>query len=366
MATAKGIFISYRRADSEGQSGRLYDDLVAAFGKDRVFFDVSGIKPGQDFRLAIDDQVASCSVLLAVIGKDWLQAADTSGRTRLDDPHDYVRIEISSALKRNIPVVPVLVRGAIMPGSSELPEDLVNLSYRNAVELSHGRWASDVQILVDSLSSYIEGSDTAVTTTKKMGNRSAFLPDLFKHKTQHNDRLSVPPTKKRVGLICLILATSVGAYVIVSTYVNERQVDRNNIQVSSEEFAATQPPPDTDLIPKKDIHVILEMDHRVFGADKLVLLLNQRGYSAQFNQVNGAGESKVLLFGNNVPLPYVKDIARASMALGVNLCGIYMLCTDSPDSKLEVTLTPNPDKEKKAPITLDDVDMRGFSLAPGC
>jgi hypothetical protein len=275
MATAKGIFISYRRADSEGQSGRLYDDLVAAFGKDRVFFDVSGIKPGQDFRLAIDDQVASCSVLLAVIGKDWLVAADSSGRKRLDDPHDFVRIEISSALKRNIPVIPVLVRGAIMPGSSVLPDDLVNLSYRNAVELSHGRWDSDVQILVDSLRSYIEGNNTAAKTTKKMGNNNAFLPDLLQRKTQHNDRLPAPPAKNRVGLICLILASSVGAYIIMSTNFNERQVNRNNIQVSSEEFAATQPPPDTDLIPKKDIHIILEMDHRAFGADKLVLLLKE-------------------------------------------------------------------------------------------
>src|SRR5688572_978191 len=96
------IFLSYRRDDTEGQAGRLYDDLVEVFGTDAVFMDVAGIEAGRDFRKAIDQHVSSCGVLLAFIGTDWLTARDPSGQRRLDDPNDFVRLEIASALKRDI------------------------------------------------------------------------------------------------------------------------------------------------------------------------------------------------------------------------------------------------------------------------
>jgi hypothetical protein len=107
----RAIFISYRREDAEGQAGRLFDDLVTNFGNGSVFMDVAGIEPGRDFREAIDEQVATCGVLLALIGTNWLEAHDKSGRRRLDDPMDFVRLETAAALKRDIPVIPVLVRG---------------------------------------------------------------------------------------------------------------------------------------------------------------------------------------------------------------------------------------------------------------
>lgn len=152
----RAIFISYRREDAEGQAGRLFDDLVADFGDDSVFMDVAGLEPGRDFRRAIDEQVASCGVLLAVIGKDWLDAKGESGQRRLDDPMDFVRLETASALKRDIPVIPVLVRGASMPRVEDLPEDLKELAFRNGVELTHARWDSDVQVLVKALRPYIQ------------------------------------------------------------------------------------------------------------------------------------------------------------------------------------------------------------------
>src|SRR3954466_5055086 len=120
----RAIFISYRREDAEGQAGRLYDDLVREFGGDSVFMDVAGIEAGRDFRKAIDEQVASCGVLLAMIGRNWLDVKDDSGRRRIDDPMDFVRLETASALKREIPVIPVLVRGAGMPRQEQLPPDL--------------------------------------------------------------------------------------------------------------------------------------------------------------------------------------------------------------------------------------------------
>lgn len=154
------IFISYRREDSEGHAGRLYEDLAERFGKEAVFFDVSAIEPGQDFRHAIDANVARCSVLLAMIGPRWLEAGAPAAR-RIDDPSDFVRLEIASALKRSIPVVPVLVQGAKMPAAGQLPADLADLAWRNAVELSHARWASDVQVLATSLARHVDGGDGA-------------------------------------------------------------------------------------------------------------------------------------------------------------------------------------------------------------
>ena len=103
------IFISYRRDDSEGEAGRLYDDLVRAYGNDSVFMDVAGIAPGLDFRKAIDDNVAGCGVFLAIIGPQWATITDPGGQRRLDDANDFVRLEIASALARNIAVIPVLV-----------------------------------------------------------------------------------------------------------------------------------------------------------------------------------------------------------------------------------------------------------------
>jgi hypothetical protein len=154
----RAIFISYRREDTEGHAGRLFRDLAERFGKELVFMDVAGIEPGRDFRRVIEQQVASCGVLLALIGKDWLTVPDAEGRRRLDDPIDFVRLETASALKRDIPVVPVLVHGARIPRPEQLPEDLRELAYRNSVELTHARWDSDVQVLIKALLPYVDAA----------------------------------------------------------------------------------------------------------------------------------------------------------------------------------------------------------------
>ena len=120
--------------------------------------DVTTIEPGRDFRKAIDESVATCSVLLVMIGQDWLDVRDSKSGRRLDDANDFVRIEVASALRRDIPVVPVLVRGAKMPQAVELPDDLKDLAYRNAVELTHARWRSDVEVLLRALQPYLEAS----------------------------------------------------------------------------------------------------------------------------------------------------------------------------------------------------------------
>ncbi len=145
------IFISYRRNDSQGEAGRLFDDLVQRFGEDMVFMDVAGIEAGRDFRKAIEESVSKCGVLLVVMGPQWLDAKDENGARRLDDPGDFVRIETASALRRDIPVIPVLVHGAAMPRAEQLPENLTDLAYRNCIELTHARWKSDTQLLIEAL-----------------------------------------------------------------------------------------------------------------------------------------------------------------------------------------------------------------------
>lgn len=149
------IFISYRREDAEGHAGRLFQALAEHFGSDSVFMDVAGIEPGRDFRKAIDANVASCGALLAVIGRGWLAAVDEAGQRRIDAADDFVRLETVSALRRDIPVIPVLVHGAAMPRAEQLPPDMQELAFRNGVELTHARWDSDVRILIKALERHV-------------------------------------------------------------------------------------------------------------------------------------------------------------------------------------------------------------------
>jgi len=167
-----GIFVSYRRSDSQGEAGRLFDDLAQRFGDGTIFMDVAAIEAGRDFRKAIEEGVAKCGVLLVVIGVGWLDAKDERGARRLDDPSDFVRIETASALKRDIPVIPVLVRGARMPSAEQLPEELKELAYRNCMELTHARWRSDLQLLVDALRRLL-GDSIQVATSATLNQATA-------------------------------------------------------------------------------------------------------------------------------------------------------------------------------------------------
>lgn len=145
------IFISYRRDDSAGYAGRLASDLERVFGDALVFQDVEDIKPGADFVEVIDRAVEGSSVLLAVIGRQWLGATDPAGHRRLDDRGDFVRAEIGAALRRGIVVIPVLVEGAAMPRAEQLPDDLAPLAHRQAIELSDTRWEYDVSQLAETI-----------------------------------------------------------------------------------------------------------------------------------------------------------------------------------------------------------------------
>ena len=109
------VFLSYRREDASGHAGRLYDLLAARYGTERVFMDIDAIPLGSEFAETINRAVASCDVLIALIGRDWLEAKDADGHRRLDDPDDFVRREIESALGQGVVVVPATVQGAELP-----------------------------------------------------------------------------------------------------------------------------------------------------------------------------------------------------------------------------------------------------------
>jgi hypothetical protein len=152
------IFISYRREDASYPAGRLYDNLHSRFPQNEIFMDVDSIKPGVDFIETIEERVGACDVLVAVIGKRWLSVADQEGQRRLDNPEDFVRVEVGTALKRGVRVIPVLVEGAVMPPADQLPEDLKPLARRNALRLSHEGFRADSERLMDSVGEILEAA----------------------------------------------------------------------------------------------------------------------------------------------------------------------------------------------------------------
>ena len=203
------VFVSYRRDDSRHQAGRLYDHLVEKFGKGFVFKDVDSIPLGSDFREILTERVAGCDVFLAVIGDEWLSIAGPSGIRRLDDPGDFVRIEIEAALGRSIPVIPVLVGNSSIPKAEELPENLRELAYRNGTPVR-----PDPDFYND-LERLIRGIKAAVSGSRKPRPRCVGL----------------------VGLAALIGVLLVGMVVYVTTHK-----DRIKIEVDAPSGAADKEP----------------------------------------------------------------------------------------------------------------------------
>jgi Domain of unknown function (DUF4189)/TIR domain len=202
------IIVSYRRSDAAAMSGRIFDRLIARYGKDAVFMDVDNIPFGIDFRQHISDALQEIDILVVVIGPRWI-GADANGHIRIKDPNDPVRIEVETALRRDIPVVPVLVDGASIPGSAELPESLGELSYRNAAEVDTGRdFHPHMDRLIRSLDRILEDA------TRRLGHRM-----LGRHK----------PRQRRIVLaISIIGIICVGLVVGATWYAIEKFLVANN------------------------------------------------------------------------------------------------------------------------------------------
>jgi formylglycine-generating enzyme required for sulfatase activity len=142
------VFISYRRDDAGHAAGRVHDRLEREFGADLLFMDVDAIPLGVNFTKVLRDEVAKCDVLLALIGPNWLDVRDGKGNRRLDNPADFLRIEIATALQRDIRVIPILLDGARMPKAGQLPKNLEELSVRHGIEVRHASFRSDMDNLI--------------------------------------------------------------------------------------------------------------------------------------------------------------------------------------------------------------------------
>ena len=208
-----GIFICYRREDASPYAGRLYDHLTARFGAQRVFMDIDTIRPGDDFVQVIGERVAGCEALIAVIGRRWLSSVDSHGRRRLDDPNDYVRIEIASALSRKVRVIPALVDGAQMPAAHELPPDLAALSRRNAIEITNTLFRQSVDQLIGVLEQALRPSPLSfhrIFKGKGAGQRGQARPAI------HDQPKPVPATARGAGLQpAKPILTAAGAFVLI-------------------------------------------------------------------------------------------------------------------------------------------------------
>lgn len=176
-ASAPKLFISYRREETAGHAGRLYDAMAERFGESNVLMDI-GLTPGIDFAKRIEEAVGECRVVVAVIGPRWASVPDEQGRSRLADPEDFVRLEVGTALHRSgITVIPALVAEARMPDPDDLPEDLRALAHRDAVELSDQRWRYDVGRLMSALErlvSFAAPQQAPAASTSALPRRAVF------------------------------------------------------------------------------------------------------------------------------------------------------------------------------------------------
>jgi hypothetical protein len=172
---AAKVFISYRRDDSAGYAGRVRDRLERELGRDLLFMDVDAIPLGTNFTKVLHEEVAKCGVLLAVIGPNWPDARDEHGNRRLDDPNDFVRIEVAAALQRDIPVIPLLLDGARIPKANQLPEDLKELASRNGLEIRHASFHDDMNRLIRGLKGPVDQAAAADGVHLLGGDASEFL-----------------------------------------------------------------------------------------------------------------------------------------------------------------------------------------------
>jgi len=241
------VFINYRREETSGEARALFNDLVARLGENSVFMDVDNIGLGRDFRQVIQQRLASCELMLALIGKNWVGTKNQSGRRRLDDTGDFVRLEIEAALKRNIPVTPVLLQGAQMPSVDELPESVRDFAYRNGFEISHNRWESDVQEMIKRLGLGAPRSGKGAAATAPAGSAPAHGSVI---EQQPGAPAAAPAPRRRsyllVGALAMAIAVGGGGLLYYEKGAEEKataeraEVERAKARAAAAETAARE------------------------------------------------------------------------------------------------------------------------------
>ena len=202
MASLPGtIFINYRKDDSSWNALALYNELQKYFSKEQIFKDFNTILPGDDFVVSIDNALRKCDVLIVIICKSWLDIKDSTGKRRLDDPDDFVRLEVATALTRGIQVIPVLFDDVPMPHTSELPENMKTLSRRQFVEIDSKRFEDDIRKLAEAIKKVLPDGVIRVTPDVKQTSYSSQQP-------QQNVRASAASmTKPDNNLVWAIVTT---------------------------------------------------------------------------------------------------------------------------------------------------------------
>jgi WD40 repeat protein len=233
---SSGIFISYRRADATYPAGWLFDRLAARYDPSRVFKDVDSIHPGDDFAVTIGTALESCTIMLAVIGPRWLTVKSPGGR-RLDDPDDYVRLEIETALTRQIRVIPILVDGARMPTTAELPASLAPLARRQAITLSQDRFSPDTDRLLRAI-------DAIITEATAPDPADAPSPHQIHPARQRSPapvkRFHRPGSKTAIAIssaIIILAAGTLAAWHLTSRRADHQPEGNQPLAVSSRPYA---------------------------------------------------------------------------------------------------------------------------------
>ena len=195
------VFMSYRRDDSAAVSGRIYDRLVAQFGKANVFKDVDSIPPGVDYRDYLADIISQCDVQLTLIGRHWLDVTGADGRRRLDDPNDIVRFEVESAMEQGILIIPLLVDNAAMPAATKLPDTLVQLSRLNALPVRYD------PIFDHDIHKVIAAVDQSKHTPRQMLRRTTIADHQAQKVTSHENAQALEARGQTSVTVDVVLLT---------------------------------------------------------------------------------------------------------------------------------------------------------------
>ena len=235
------IFISYRRDETAYPAGWLYDRLAQHFGAGQIFKDVDSIELGDDFVQVITRAVGSCDVLLALIGEQWLTITDAQGQRRLNDPDDFVRLEIEAALTRDVRIIPILIDGARMPNADELPAGLASLARRQALELSPSRFEYDTSRLLKILDMTLAEVRTAhdgPATTATPAAQQALANTAEKDSsatgsTRDPNRSDRGRTVRGVVMIGVGLVAVLAVYLIIQVVLDKPTRPQNNDSAQS-------------------------------------------------------------------------------------------------------------------------------------
>lgn len=354
-----GIFLSYRHDDSQGEALHLFEDLRKHFGADHVFMDVTRIDPGKDFRKAIDGAVSTCDVLIVMIGKKWLDSTDDRGKRRIDDPEDFVRMETAAALRRDIPVIPVLLQGTGMPRSDQLPGELEALAWRNAFEIRHARWEIDVAELVKALRKIVNVSQTRQEP-----------------KAAEEKHLRFPITRLSVGL--LVVATLVTGLIVA---VNQLGLFGGK---EAHKESTRQARPETGLSPKTTSSLVRDAAKATFfddfSDDKLDphwKILNHNPSKTTIQPKKGTlliitERGSIATAATNLKNQYVLDlslpkdnyevIAKASLQIQSTNNSISLGLFKDEDNFLELIYWGRPSIDNKFPDGVDNEFYRTVSF----